>query len=358
LEFKERNQLMLIPEVLIEKDHPAEPLAKLLWRAHDHARAAVRAALVERSRSEMATVAAQAAADTIYGIDVVAETALLQFLEAHQNEAPAFVLAGEFEEGEIIPFGKGAPQYRVLLDPIDGTRLLMHQKSSGWILAGIAPEKGEATRLADIFFALQTELPPPKQFYADILWTSSLASLSAARVNLLTGEPAPLSLPKDPATGLQHGFVSFVNFFPRGKTLLAMIEEEFLYEHAAANLPAQELAAHIGAIFSDQHLSTGGQLYGLMTGQLRMVVDVRPLLNLRWRKQNDATVLCAHPYDLATWLIAQQVGVALYSATGAQLDGPTHPTAEIDWIGFANQTLAQLYLPLVLQVLRRYDLIK
>lgn len=349
---------MLIPEVLIEKNHPAEPLAELFWRAHHHACAAVRAALVERSRSEMSNVAAQAAADTIYGIDVVAETALLHFLEAHQSEAPAFVLVGEFEEGEAIRFGKGAPQYRVLLDPIDGTRLLMHQKSSGWILTGIAPERGDATRLADIFFALQTELPPPKQFYADILWTSSLASPSSVRVNLLSGEQAPLILPKDSASDLRHGFVSFVNLFPRGKTMLARIEEEFLYEHAGANLPAEELAASMGAIFSDQHLSTGGQLYGLMTGQLRMVVDVRPLLNLRWRQQREATVLCAHPYDLATWLIAQHAGVALYSATGGQLDAPTHPTAEIGWIGFANQTLAQRYLLAVSQVLRRFDLLK
>ncbi|MGH7456945.1 MAG: inositol monophosphatase, partial [bacterium] len=162
---------MSIPEVLIEKNHPAEPLAHLLWLAHQHARGAVRKALAERHRSEMASVAAQAAMDTIYGIDVVAETALLQFLDEHQREAPAFLLVGEFEQGEVLPFGHGAPPFRVLLDPIDGTRLLMHQKSSGWILAGIAPEKGDDTRLGDIFFSLQTELPPLKQVYADTLWT-------------------------------------------------------------------------------------------------------------------------------------------------------------------------------------------
>jgi hypothetical protein len=114
----------------------------------------------------------------------------------------------------------------------------------------------------------------------------------------------------------------------------------------------------MGMIFSDQHLSTGGQLYGLMTGQLRMVVDVRPLLNLRWRQQNEATVLCAHPYDFAAYLIAQRGGVALYSATGTELDGPTHPTAEVGWMGFANETLAQRYLQTILQLLRRFGLIE
>lgn len=348
---------MPIPEVLIEKNHPAEPLAHLLWGAHQHARAAVRVALAERRRSEMANVAAQATMDTIYGIDVVAETALLQFFDEHQHEAPAFLLVGEFEQGEALPFGHGAPQFRVLLDPIDGTRLLMHQKSSGWILTGIAPEKGDATRLSDIFFSLQTELPPLKQVFADTLWTSPASAVFSTRTNLLTGEEMPLLLPAEPATDLRHGFVSFVNLFPRGKALLAKLEEEFLYAQAGANLPAEELAAHAGAIFSDQHLSTGGQLYGLMTGQLRLVVDIRPLLNLRWRRQNEATVLCAHPYDLATHLIAQRAGVALYSATGVRFDGPTNPTAEIGWIGFTNQALAKRYLQTILQLLRRFDLI-
>jgi len=348
---------MPIPEVLIEKNHPAEPLAHLLWRAHQHARAAVRVALAERHRSEMSNVAVHAAMDTIYGIDVVAETALLQFLGEHQHEAPAFLLVGEFEQGEALPFGRGAAPFRVLLDPIDGTRLLMHQKSSGWILAGIAPEKGDNTRLSDIFFSLQTELPPLKQVFADTLWTSSLSTVSSVRTNLLTGDHTPLLLLADAATDLQHGFVSFVNLFPRGKALLAKLEEEFLYAQAGAELSAEELAIHMGMIFSDQHLSTGGQLYGLMTGQLRLVVDVRPLLNLHWRRQNEATVLCAHPYDLAAYLIAQRAGVVLYSATGAQLDGPTNPTAEIGWIGFANSALAKRYLQTILQLLQRFNLV-
>jgi hypothetical protein len=99
----------------------------------------------------------------------------------HQYEAPPFLLVGEFETGEAIALGNGAPQFRVLLDPIDGTRLLMHKKSSGWILTGIAPEKGDATRLSDIFFALQTELPTPKQLYADTLWASSFSAVLAVR---------------------------------------------------------------------------------------------------------------------------------------------------------------------------------
>jgi hypothetical protein len=57
-------------------------------------------------------------------------------------------------------------------------------------------------------------------------------------------------------------------------------------------------------------------------------------------------------------LIAQRGGVALYSATGMELDGPTHPTAEIGWIGFANKILAERYLQTIMQLLQRFDLIE
>lgn len=140
----------------------ADALARLLWRAHHYMRDNVRRALIEQSQDELTAVAAQAEVDTIYGIDTIAEHSLLEFLEQHQREAPPFLLVGEFETGEAIPFGAGAPQFRVLCDPIDGTRLLMYAKASGWILSGILPEKGNDSRLSDIIFSLQTEIPIPK----------------------------------------------------------------------------------------------------------------------------------------------------------------------------------------------------
>lgn len=342
---------MPIPEICIEKNHPAEKLARLLWQAHRKARAAVRQALLTARSNEMTKVAAITAADTIYGIDTIAEAALLSFIETHQHDAPAFVLVGEFETGAALTFGNGQPQFRVLLDPIDGTRLLMHKKSSGWILTGIAPERGAATRLADIFFALQTELPPPKQTFGDTLWASQFSPAHGQRENLLTGASANLLLGGDAADDLLHGFISFVNLFPRGKQILAKLEEEFLYSPAVAVSGAEELP-----IFEDQHLSTGGQLYALMTGQMRLVADFRPLLNQHWRQRHEPTLLCAHPYDLATALIAQKAGVSLFDQRGSNLDGPTAPTDEIGWIGFSNPKLATRYLPTLLQTLERNNL--
>jgi len=53
---------------------------------------------------------------------------------------------------------------------------------------------------------------------------------------------------------------------------------------------------------------------------------------------------------MATALIAQKAGVSLFDQHGANLDGPTEPTAEIGWIGFSNHMLAARYLPGLLQV--------
>ena len=55
-------------------------------------------------------------------------------------------------------------------DPIDGTRGIMYDKRSAWFLAGVAENRGEATRLSDIFVAAQVEVPTSKQGAADILW--------------------------------------------------------------------------------------------------------------------------------------------------------------------------------------------
>jgi len=343
----------MIPEIFIDKNHPAEKLARLFWEAHRVARAAVREALLTAQGNAMTKVAAITAADTIYGIDTIAEAALLNFIEAQHSAfgGAAFVLVGEFETGDALKFGSGPPQFRVLLDPIDGTRLLMHKKSSGWILTGIAPERGEATRLAEIFFALQTELPPPKQTFGDTLWAGPISPVQGWRENLLTGESTPLLLGGEAADDLRHGFISFVNFFPRGKQLLAKLEEEFLYSPSVAAPAGEDLP-----IFTDQHLSTGGQLYALMTGQMRLVADFRPLLNRQWRQRHEPTLLCAHPYDLATALIARKAGVSLFDQHGANLDGPTAPTDEIGWIGFSNAKLAARYLPVLLETLERNNL--
>ncbi len=339
------------PIFYFEKDSALDRLAALLWEAHQHVRAGVRNALMEKSPADLSAVAAETQMDTLFRIDEIAEKSLFEYLDAHQAQAPPFLLVGEFETGEAIAFGQGEPRYRVLFDPIDGTRLLMYAKNSGWILSGILPEKGEATCLAESLFALQTEIPLLKHLYAEVYWAMPTRGAFHLRENLLTGMHTIQEVHTRLSKELLHGFVSFVNFFPHGKTVIAALEEEFLQQALAQ----QAFAA--APIFEDQHLSTGGQLHALWQGQLKMVVDVRPQLNDRWRERNQPTVLCAHPYDLSTWLIAHEAGVVLLSPNGEPFDGPADAISEVGWIGFANHALAERYGELLLQTLERHGLI-
>src|SRR6185436_21173879 len=93
---------------------------------------------------------------------------------------------------------KGTPdaecRWRLLVDPIDGTRGLMYQKRSAWILTGVAPNRGAETRLRDIVLAVQTEIPLVKQHLCDQLWAVRGAGVEATRRDRLSGRTESLTL--------------------------------------------------------------------------------------------------------------------------------------------------------------------
>jgi len=89
--------------------------------------------------------------------------------------------------------------------------------------------------------------------------------------------------------------------------------------------------------FEDQYISAGGQLYELMIGHDRWIADLRPLL----RQLAEAAPMCAHPYDLASELIAREAGVIVTDPGGRRLAAPLDVTSDVAWVGFANPTLAE-----------------
>src|SRR5947208_4793664 len=140
---------------------------------HDRIRAAVVDACAHQEIEALATVAADDAVDTIYAIDRVSETTLVEGLrDAAQDEALWLIAEGLPPEGLILPVGAGERdcRWRVIVDPIDGTRGLMYQKRSAWILTGIAPYRGPPGTLRDIVLAVQTEIPLLKQHLSDQVW--------------------------------------------------------------------------------------------------------------------------------------------------------------------------------------------
>jgi fructose-1,6-bisphosphatase/inositol monophosphatase family enzyme len=336
--------------------HQADHLLHLLQTLHSQIRHRVVAACEQHAIAEMADIAANdAAGDTIYHIDRVSEALLTDFFASQVAPRwPLILIAEGLPGGQVVLPAGSQPEdavIRVLVDPIDGTRGLMYQKRSAWILTGVAANHGAHTGLQHIELALQTEIPLVKQHLSDMLWATSSTPTQALRHNRLTGESWPLTLQPSRASNLAHGFASFCRFFPGARDELAAIDEAVLQAVLGPPPPGR---AHS---FEDQYISSGGQLYELIAGHDRFVADIRPLLNGWLQARGRAPMLCSHPYDLATALVAQQAGVVLTSASGGPLDAPLVVEHDVGWLGYANPALQKHIEPVLLAELRRRGLL-
>src|SRR3954447_7018114 len=188
----------------------------------------VRDALVgSRARSNLHEVSRDSAADTIYRLDTVVEPMLDEFCRDWAKTTPLVLIAegvegdGAVEGTRVFPHGarEGDAKIRLIVDPIDGTRGLMYDKRSAWALAGVAPNRGPATRLRDIEAAVMTELPTCKMGYADVLWAVKGQGAGGERIDWAEGTPRPLPLRPSAADTIAHGFASVANFFPGTKAL-------------------------------------------------------------------------------------------------------------------------------------------
>jgi hypothetical protein len=238
----------------------------------------------------------------------------------------------------------------VLIDPIDGTRGLMYQKRSAWILTGVAPNRGASTRLRDIVLAAQTEIPLLKQHLSDQVWAVRGRGVEAWRYNRLSCARERLTLRPSSAAGIGHGFATLVRFFPGARDVLAAIDDDI----AQALVPATPGKA---GCFEDQYMSTGGQLYELIAGHDRFIADLRPLTQAVRRTRGLPPGLCCHPYDLCTALIAEELGVILTDASGAPADAPFDAIADVAWVGYANEDLRTAIEPVLQDALRRRGLL-
>src|SRR3954466_12212979 len=161
-------------------------------------RRAVVAACERGSLDEMSGIAAEEEGDTIYAIDRVSEETLIDFFSREVAPNAALVLIAEGIEGGRVVLPRGTREedarWRVIVDPIDGTRGIMYQKRSAWVLTGVAPNRGDETRVRDIELAVQTEIPIVKQNLCDQLWSIRGEGVHAKRVDRLTGASEKLTL--------------------------------------------------------------------------------------------------------------------------------------------------------------------
>jgi fructose-1,6-bisphosphatase/inositol monophosphatase family enzyme len=321
---------------------------------HARIRDAVVAACTSQSLDSLAAVDAEEASDTIYRIDRVSEEILIEGLEEVARSTPLCLMAEGLSGGSIaLPRGLADEScvWRILVDPIDGTRGIMYQKRSAWILTGVALNRGPDTRLSDIVLAVQTEIPLLKQHLSDQLWAVKGQGVQASRYDRISGQSTSLTLHPSRASTLSHGFASVTRFFPGARDVLAAIDDEVVRETIGDAPPGK------AACFEDQYLSTGGQLYELMVGHDRFIADVRPLMEGTRAERGLPPGLCCHPYDLCSMLVAQELGVELTGATGEELDAPFDLEADVSWVGYANTSLRASVEPALLAALRRRGLI-
>ncbi|HEX3601787.1 MAG TPA: hypothetical protein VHU84_16655 [Lacipirellulaceae bacterium] len=327
-----------------------EPLRRL----HDRVRDVVVAACEERGAHELTRVAHAGAGDVIYVIDRISEAALVELFTREIAAHEPILLVGEGLPGGRITLPNRANaadvRWRIIVDPIDGTRGLMYQKRPGWILTGVAPNRGEETSLADIEVAVQTEIPLIKQHLSDQAWATRGNGVHGIRANRLTCESHPHAIKPTTATELRHGFATICRFFPGGRDLLAALDEE-LCERLVPRYQGEV------AVFEDQYACTGGQIFNLATGQDRFIADLRPLVQPLVAARGTAVGHCCHPYDLCTNLIAEEAGVLVTDPIGAAIRAPLDTESDVAWVGYANESLHAQIAPVLLELLRKHGFV-
>lgn len=285
---------------------------------------------------QLAAVAGRSSADTMYELDRLGDDALLGwFTDRWPSSDPVRLVTEAIDEPVVI--GEGAPTWTVIVDPIDGTRGLMYDKRSAWVLAAAAPVGDGSARLGDLVTASMTELPTTKQTLADEISGVRGGGLVSRRVDLVTGGATTLAMQPSAAVDLAHGWASFARFLPQAKVLLATFEEQ-LWVELHGSVP-DDLA-----VFDDQYLATGGQFHELLAGHDRLLGDLRPLAFTTLGLNGS---MACHPYDCCTALLLEEAGCVVTDPWGGPLDVPLDTTTPVAWVGYANERLAATIGPAV-----------
>ena len=357
----------------------ARHLLDAILELHDEVRDEVVSATERRHLETLASVDRDQDGDTIYAIDVVGEEVVNRFAET-LAATHSFVLIAEGLPGgrrlyprrgtpdrstslTVTPSssrGEGAPDetgdeasadWRIIIDPIDGTRGLMYQKRSAWVLTAVAPNRGPDTSLRDVVLAVQTEIPLVKQHLSDQLWALRGEGAQARRYNRLTGQSMAIRLTPSTASSIAHGYSSITRFFPGARDVLAALDEAIVLAALGPPTPGK------ASCFEDQYASTAGQLYELMAGHDRFVADLRPLVRPLLAQRGLPPSLTCHPYDVCCALIAEENGVIVTDVHGSPLNVPLNVDADVAWVGYANAGIRAQIEPTLQEALREQGLI-
>ncbi len=330
-----------------------ESARQKICQFHETLRSELCRSLASTAYSNLSAVADKTAADTIYGIDKIAEKVILSWFDREwPKEWPVELVMEGLEDIAPVTFPQSVSVsqtiFKCIIDPIDGTRELMYDKRPAWILTGLAPQKGDAATLQDIALAVMTELPIRKNALCDQISGirgCGKQGLIAEMLDIRTGERRRYTPTPYTGNDFIHGFASFGRFLPKALDLLGIIETDFW------NALYGEDAIDTLAIFDDQYLSAAGHFYDILTGRKRMVIDLRPLV---YKKKGLSNAFTCHPYDVCTAFLLEEAGCVIAKPDGGPLDAPLDTTSPIAWIALANPILAQRIRPALDKILERH----
>ena len=296
----------------------------------------------------LADAVSEEGGDRIYRIDREVESTIEEVISGWTEGClPLLLIAEGMGRDGRHAFGTSGetPRWRLIIDPIDGTRMLMYDKRSAWFLAAICPDKGEATTLADSIASVMVELPPSKQNMADAFVTSAGRTTRGLRYCVNGAQPPGVDEAVEFAvrpsckTDLRNSFATVLSMFPGTRQLAAALAERIAERcDAMTSMPT---------VFDDHYISCGGLMYQLMTGRDMYCLDLRPQFNQILGRTNDNRFIESHPYDLAGLLTAEKAGVIMTDGLGQRLDAPLDVHTGVGWCGYANSTIRELIEPIV-----------
>jgi hypothetical protein len=314
-------------------DYPPPWLRSLLTVMHKEIREAVREDLGLKEKSFLSGEAHQGAGDVSFQVDVRPEEIVRR---TFRDMPEAVVVVCEGLGRVVFPAGATETEaaWWVVIDPLDGSREISYGKRSAWVLSGVAPA-GPALTLADIVWAIQTEVPTLSQTTGVVLTAGSGQPTAIESCDLATGavHRAETGLRPSGSASVRGGFAVFADYFAGGHAVTGQIAD-LVFDDALGPVETGRALA-----FNDQYLSTAGCMYLMANGTYRFFADLRPVVGQVAAQSGRNVGLCAHPYDLCAYLIAEQAGVIITDPAGAPLSYPLATNVDCGWVGYANQAI-------------------
>lgn len=311
---------------------------------------AVRARLFAQDGRLFAVANEDGDGDVSYNIDIASEETIEHFFSCNPIEG-GIVLISEGSGKQVYPaaINESEARYRLLIDPIDGTREIMYNKRSAWVITAVAYNRGDATNLSDVFLSVQTELPVKKQTLASFVYAEkgSGAWEEIWDIGSRTMTAKAERLQPSQSKSIDHGYAVFSNYFPGVRDAIALFADTVLSKIGI------EIQNDKAIVFDDQYISSGGQIYLLASGAYRFAADIRPALTRISNERGIGLALCCHPYDIGGLLIFLEAGGIMTDLTGKDITYPIDTQTRCGWLAYANNDIRNLMEPAVLAEIQK-----